>query len=169
MAEPPTIQYRGQQLTLLGRPARVGEAAPDFSALDSDLRPTRLSEYRGQVVLVSSVVALATPVCDVQTKRLEGEAADLGAQLLTISMDLPAVLRSYVEECGLRRMRVLTDIKWREFGLGYGVLIKEMGVLARGVFVVDGAGTLAYKQVVQEMTELPDLGRVLDEVRRLKK
>jgi thiol peroxidase len=60
-----------------------------------------------------------------------------------------------------------SDHREAAFGQAYGVLIKELRLLARAVFVVDQAGTLQYLQVVKELANEPDYGKVLQAVSRL--
>jgi len=166
---PGVITFQEQPLTLLGNEVRVGDAAPDFTATGTDLGPVTLSEHRGKVVILSSVPSLDTPVCDAQTRRFNAEAAALGddVKILTISMDLPFAQARWCGMAGVDAVKTLSDHRDAAFGRAYGVLIKELRLLARAVFVVDRSGTLRCVQVVGEITDEPDYEAVLRAVREL--
>ena len=85
------VTIKGNPLTLLGKRVKVGETAPEFQALDNDLNPVNFSEFKGKIVIISSVPSLDTPVCSVMTQRFNVEAEKLGSdvEILTLSMDLP--------------------------------------------------------------------------------
>ncbi len=162
-----TIQ--GIPLTLIGEEVEVGKAAPDFEALDNDLNPVRLSSLRGKVCVLSSVPSLDTPVCDVETRKFNEEAGRLSPDVavLTISMDLPFAQKRWCGAAGVDRVQTLSDHRDAQFGTSYGVLIKELRLLARAVFVVDREGAIRYIQVVNEVTNEPDYDSVLDAVKSL--
>ncbi len=149
---------QGRPLTLVGGELRVGEQATDFEAVATDLSSVKLSSFRGKVVIISAVPSLDTPVCDIQTRRFNERAAALGGNVavLTISMDLPFAQRRWCGAAGVDNLMTLSDHRDAEFGRAFGVLIKELRLLARAVFVVDAEGIIRYKQVVNELTNEPD-------------
>jgi len=159
---------RGNPLTLVGNEVKVGDRAPDFVALDNNLAAVSFSSFRGKVRILSSVPSLDTPVCDVQTRRFNQEAANLGpnVQILTISMDLPFAQKRWCGAAGVTEVRTLFDHREASFGAAYGVLIKELRLLARAVFVVDARGVIQYIQIVNELTQEPDYKAVLDAARK---
>jgi thioredoxin-dependent peroxiredoxin len=163
------ITMKGNPLTLLGRAVREGEPAPDFQVLDNNLSPVNLSSFRGKKCIISSVPSLDTPVCDLETRRFNQEAARLGAdvQILTISMDLPFAQKRWCGAAGVERVLTLSDHRDASFGMAFGVLIKELRLLARAVFVLDAQGVVRYLQIVKEQAEEPDYQAVLDAVLRL--
>ena len=63
---------KGNPVALSGAEVKPNQPAPDFSAVDTALQPVRLSGARGKVLILSSVPSLDTPVCDTETRRLEG-------------------------------------------------------------------------------------------------
>jgi thiol peroxidase len=164
------ITRKGNPLTLLGKALKVGDPAPDFEALDNNLTPVRLSSFKGKTCVISSVPSLDTPVCDMETRRFNQEAGNLGAgvQVLTISMDLPFAQKRWCGAAGVERVITLSDHKDAVFGRAYGVLIKELRLLARAVFVVDAKGILRYSQLVKEQSQEPDYDAVLAAVKDLK-
>jgi thiol peroxidase len=169
MAERPgVITMKGNPLTLVGQEVHVGDQAPDFEVLANDLSPFTLSSLKGKVVIICSVPSLDTPTCDIETRWFNEEAANLGpnVMILTISMDLPFAQKRWCGAAGVDRVTTYSDHREAAFGQAYGVLIKELRLLARAVFVVDKAGTLQYLQVVKELANEPDYGEVLKAVGR---
>lgn len=163
------ITRRGNPLTLMGDELRVGDAAPEFVVLDNDLSPVTLSSFRGKVCIISSVPSLDTPVCDMETRRFNEEAGKLGDEvvILTVSMDLPFAQKRWCGLAGVDKVTTLSDHRDAAFGKAYGVLIKELRLLARAVFVVDREGRIQYIQLVKELTEEPNYEAVLDAVKKL--
>jgi len=163
------VTMKGNPLTLLGEEIKVGDAAPDFLVLDNDLAPVRLSSFRGKVCVIASVPSLDTPVCDLETRRFNEEATRLGPELvmLTISMDLPFAQKRWCGAAGVTGVRTLSDHRDASFGTSYGVLIKELRLLARAVFVVDREGTVQYVELVNEITNEPDYEAALSAVGRV--
>jgi thioredoxin-dependent peroxiredoxin len=164
MAERPgAVTFQGNPLTLLGKDVKAGEKAPEFEALDNGLSPVKLAKYQGKVVIISAVPSLDTPVCDLETRRFNEEAAKLGEDVvvLTISMDLPFAQARWCGAAGVKHVTTLSDHKEASFGLAYGVLIKELRLLSRAVYVVDRKGVIRYVEVVKEITHEPDYDSAL--------
>ena len=163
------ITMKGNPLTLVGPQLSVGDSAPDIEVLDNDLSPIKLSSFKGKVCILSIVPSLDTPVCDMQTRRFNEEAGKLSddVAILTISMDLPFAQKRWCGAAGADKVVTLSDHRDAAFGEAYGVLIKELRLLARAIFVVDKNGTLKYSQLVKEVTEEPDYEAALDAVKKL--
>ena len=163
------ITMKGNPLTLVGQELKVGDQAPDVTLLDNELNPVQLSSFKGKVVVISAVPSLDTPVCDLETRKFNEEAANLGpdVQILTISMDLPFAQARWCAAEGVDRLTTLSDHRDASFGNAYGVLIKELRLLARCIFVVDKEGTIRYIQLVPELTSEPDYEAVLEAVKEL--
>lgn len=161
------VTMKGLPLTLVGSEVSVGDRAPDFEALNNDLQPVRLSQFAGKTVILSSVPSLDTPVCDMETRRFNQEAEKLGEDVvvLTISMDLPFAQKRWCGAAGVTRVITLSDHRDASFGQTYGVLIKELRLLARAVFVVGPDGVIKHSQLVKEITQEPDYAAVLDAVK----
>jgi thioredoxin-dependent peroxiredoxin len=163
------VTMKGNPLTLLGPELKVGDKAPEFEALNNDLAPVRLSSFKGKICLIASVPSLDTPVCDLETRRFNTEAAKLSpeVQILTISMDLPFAQKRWCGAAGVDKVMTLSDHKEASFGLAYGVLIKELRLLARAVFLIDKEGALRHVEIVKELTEEPDYEKVLSILKTL--
>jgi thiol peroxidase len=164
-----SITFQGNPLTLLGSELKVGDKAPDFELLDNDLGPVNLSSFGGKVCVISSVPSLDTPICDMETRRFNEEAGKLGdhVSILTVSMDLPFAQKRWCGAAGVEKVTTLSDHRDAKFGENYGVLIKELRLLARAIFVVDQEGVIQYIQLVKEVTEEPDYDAVIAAVGKL--
>jgi len=163
------ITMKGNPLTLVGSEVKVGQAAPDFAALDNSLAPVKLSSFRGKTCILVSVPSLDTPVCDMESRRFNEEAGRLGSDVLVlvISMDLPFAQKRWCGMAGVSKVQTLSDHRDASFGNSFGVLIKELRLLARAVFIVDKQGILRYTQLVKEVTKEPDYQDVLDALKKL--
>jgi len=164
------IAMKGNPLTLMGNELKVGDRAPDAEVLSNDLSPVTLSSFRGKISIISSVPSLDTPVCDMETRRFNEEAGKLGDSvvILTISMDLPFAQKRWCGAAGVEKVVTLSDHRDAAFGKAYGVLIKELRLLARAVFVVDPEGIVQHIQLVKDLTEEPDYEAALDAVKSLR-
>lgn len=156
------VTMKGKEVTLVGNEVKVGDAAPDAELTANDLSAVKLSSFRGKVCIISSVPSLDTQVCDVMTRRFNKEAAGLGADVavLTVSMDLPFAQKRWCGAAGVENVQTLSDYREGSFGQAYGVLIKELRLLARAVFVVDKEGVVRYTEIVKELTDEPDYDAV---------
>ncbi len=163
------VTFKGEPLTLLGPELKVGDLAPPFTLVDTDLQPVSLADTHGKVRLITVVPSLDTPVCDAMTRRFNEEAARLSDDLVvyTVSVDLPFAQKRWCGNAGIERIRTLSDYQERAFGLGYGLLVKEIKLLARAVLVIDRQGRIAYRQIVGEIAEEPNYQAALEAVRKL--
>jgi thiol peroxidase len=163
------ITMKGNPLTLIGKELKIGDLAPDVEVLDNNLSPVKLSSFRGKICVISSVPSLDTPVCDMETRRFNQEAAKLSSeiQMLTISMDLPFAQKRWCGAAGVDNVVTLSDHRNASFGTAYGVLIKELRLLARSVFVVDREAIIRYIQMVNEISEEPDYDAIMNAVNNI--
>jgi len=157
------ITFQGGPLTLVGPEIKVGDDAPDAQVLANDLSPVALSDSRGKVVVLSCVPSLDTPVCDTQTRRFNEAAASLGGEvaIITASMDLPFAQARWCGAAGVDAVQTVSDHRDAALGQAYGVLIKELRLLSRAVFVIDRGGKVVHAQYVKEITEEPDYDAAL--------
>jgi thiol peroxidase len=159
------VKFRGQEVTVLGADLKPGEAAPEFSVQTLEWMPFHgLADTLGKVRIIAAVPSLDTDVCDRETRRFNLEAAALGKDItiLVISNDLPYAQKRWCGAAGVEQVTVLSDHMTADFGLKYGVLIKEARVLRRAVFVVDRAGKLAYVAYMPALGVEPNYAEVLD-------
>jgi thiol peroxidase len=168
---PGAVTFKGNPLTLIGPEIRTGQAAPDFTVIDTGLQPFHLSAGRGKVLILSAVPSLDTPVCDTETRRFNQEAGQLGdgVEIWTISMDLPFAQKRWCGAAGITHVKTLSDFRDRAFGHAYGTLIKEgplAGLEARAVFVVGRDGHVAHVEYVKDVTTEPSYEAALAAARR---
>lgn len=163
------ITFKGDPLTLVGSEVSVGTTAPDFSAVANDLSSYKLSDDKGKVIVIASVPSLDTGICDKETRKFNELAASLGDNvvILTISMDLPFAQARWCGAAGVERVKTVSDYKEADFGNKYGLLIKELHLLARAVLVIDPQGAIQYYQLVPEIAQEPDYDAVIEAVKRL--
>ncbi|QTA85589.1 thiol peroxidase [Desulfonema magnum] len=163
------ITMKGNPLTLLGKELKKGDLAPEFEVIDNDLSPVRFSSYQGKICVISSVPSLDTPVCDIQTRRFNQEAGNLSSDvvILTLSMDLPFAQKRWCGAAGVDKVVTLSDHRDAAFGSNYGLLIKELRLLARAVFVVDREGIIQHTQIVREIADEPDYDAVTGALSKL--
>jgi thiol peroxidase len=158
------VTFKGNPLTVLGNEVKTGQQAPDFEVVANDMSVVSFSSFAGQVCIICAVPSLDTPVCDTETRRFNEEAGKLGenVKILTISMDLPFAQKRWCAAAGIKNLQTLSDYREANFGTTYGILIKEMRLLARAIFVVDKTERINYIQLVKEMSSEPDYQAVLD-------
>jgi thiol peroxidase len=159
------ITFHGNGLTLVGTPVEEGMQAPTFQVLDPDLNPVTLEQYSGRTLILATVPSLDTGVCSMEAKRFNDEASGLSdVDVVIVSMDLPFAQARWKQENAIENIVTLSDHKDATMA-GYGLLIKELRLLARCVMVVDRKGTVTYTQLVPEVTSEPDYDAALKAAR----
>ncbi|MEE8577168.1 MAG: thiol peroxidase [candidate division Zixibacteria bacterium] len=163
------MTIHGNPLTLLGELVQTGRQAPDFEVIDKDLSAVKFSSFAGKVCIISCVPSLDTSICDIMTRKFNEEAVELGDDVvvLAISMDLPFGQSRWCIAADVKNVYVLSDHRTASFGKAFGVLIKELRLLARAVFVLDKEGIIRYAQLVGEVTDEPDYDAALEAVKEL--
>lgn len=156
------VTFQHEPVTLIGEEIKVGDEAPDFTVLANDLKEVSLSDYKGKVKLIAAVPSIDTDVCSEETKRFNEEADKLeNVHVLTISMDLPFAQTRWCAANGVKNLDTLSDHRDADFGEKYGVLMKELRLLARAIFVVDSSDKVTYVEYVDEVTNHPDYQKAL--------
>lgn len=164
------ITFKGNPLTLVGNEVKLGDTAPDFTVLANDLSPVNFSSFAGKPVVISSVPSLDTPICDMSTRRFNEEAIALGSNvaILTISMDLPFAQARWCGASDVKDVITLSDHRDASFGLSFGLLIKELRLLARAVFVIDKNSKIQYIELVPEIAQEPNYEAALEALKKCK-
>jgi len=163
------ITFQGNPLTLLGTEIKVGDKAPEFTALGGDLSPVKLSDYAGKVVILSVFPSVDTPVCAAQNRVFNKQAAGLGEDIAIIGLsnDLPFALGRFCGAEGIDKVVTLSDHKDVDFGSKYGFLIEELRLLARGTVVIDKEGIVKHIEYVPEVTNEPNYDAALEAAKAL--
>ncbi len=163
------VTFKGNPVTLLGHEVKVGDQAPNFTVLANDLSPVTLDTYKGAVKLISVVPSIDTGVCDAQTRRFNEEASKLeNVKVLTVSVDLPFAQKRWCASAGLENVVTLSDHRDLSFGEAYGVVMKELRLLARAVFVVDSSDKVTYVEYVSEGTSHPNYEAAIEAAKAAK-
>ncbi len=158
------FEFKGHEVTVVGEDIKAGQLAPGFTATTQEWLPFKgLEDTSGKVRIIASLPSLNTSVCDRETRRFNEEAANLGEDIviLTVSMDLPFTLRNWCAAAGIDKVLTLTDHKAAEFGENYGVLLKELRIFRRAIFVVDRSGTVVYADYMPVLGDEPNYADVL--------
>ena len=163
------VTFKNNPVTLLGKEVSVGDNAPDFTVLANDLSPVTLTDSKGKIRLISVIPSIDTGVCSKQTRTFNEKVSSLSedVQLLTISVDLPFAQARWCAAEGLDNVQVLSDHRDLSFGEAYGVIIKELRLLTRSVFVVDKDDKVTYVEYVAEGTDHPDYEKAIESVKQL--
>lgn len=160
------IKFAGNAMTLVGKEIKVGDTAPDFTALTPELTPLSLSSTKGNVRVISVVPSIDTSVCDMQTRWFNEEAAKIeGLTVLSISVDLPFAIKKYCATKGIDNIKTLSDHKTLDFGLKYGFVIEELRLLARGTIVIDRNDIVRHVEYVPNVSDHPDYAKVMTTVK----
>ena len=165
------VTMKGNPIVLVGNEVKVGDKAPDFEVVDKDLSAVKFSSLAGKICVITSVPSLDTSVCDIMTRKFNEEAVKLGddVAVLAISMDLPFAQKRWCGAAGVKNIQALSDHRSASFGQAYGVLIKDLRLLARAVFVIDRKGIVRYANIVPEIAQEPNYNEVLKTVKELAK
>jgi len=165
------VTFHNDPVTLLGNEVKVGDAAPEFSVLANDLSPVTLADSKGSIRLISVVPSIDTGVCAKQTRTFNEAATELSddVKILTISVDLPFAQARWCGAEGIDAVQTLSDHRDLSFGEAYGVVIKELRLLARSIFVIDKDDKVVYVEYVSEVTDHPDYDKALEVVKNLTK
>lgn len=164
-----TVTFANDPITLLGNEVKIGDTAPNFNVLSNDLETVTLNDYEGKVKLIITVPSLDTGVCSEETIRFNKEADSLNnVQVLTISMDLPFAQTRWCGANGVKNLDTLSDHRHADLGKNYGVLIEELRLLTRAIFVVDSNNKVTYVEYVSEATNHPDYEKALEAARTAK-
>ncbi|MEO0203371.1 MAG: thiol peroxidase [candidate division WOR-3 bacterium] len=156
------ITFKGKALNLYGKFPEIGKYAPNFVAIDGDLKELTLDDFSDKIKIISSVPSLDTEVCSIETRKIDELMGKFPENyvFITISMDLPFAQKRW---CGINNIKntiTLSDYKYRSFGINYGVHVVELGLLARCIFIIDKENKLRYVQLVKELANEPDYNEI---------
>lgn len=164
-----SVKFKGSPVKLVGDEIKVGDFAPSVKLKGNDLGYVLVGGKKDKVQVINVVPSLDTPVCQIQTKQFNKEAANLpNVEVFVVSMDLPFAQGRFCSVEGIENVKALSDFRNKEFGNKYGVLIDDSplsGLLARAVFVVDENGKVIYKELCEEITNEPNYENALNAIK----
>ena len=163
------VTFKSSPLTLVGRVLKEGLTAPDFKVITGDLKEVGLADFSGKIKIITSFPSLDTPVCDLQVKEFNQRAAGFSSEVIVvaISKDLPFAQKRFCQEHEIKNVLVFSDYKLSSFAINYGLLIKELNLLARSVLIVDKNDIVRYIQIVGELTHSPDYEAALNRLQEV--
>lgn len=163
------VTFKGTPLTLIGNEVKIGDKAPFFTVLDENLKEITLKDFENKVVLISVTPSLDTPICDMQARNFENYATQFSKEFafLNISMDLPFAISRFCKSNNITKIKTLSDYRDRNFGENYGVLIKELKLLTRSIFILDKKHIVRYCEIVPEATNHPNYDLALTELKKI--
>ena len=154
MSRPSAVTFKGAPMTLLGEEAAIGSSAPEFVLhyYEGGMQTIRKTDLVGKPSIISVVPSLDTGVCQVQTKKFNEALVSLDGSVnaVTVSRDLPFAQNRFCGAEDVKQMQVGSDYQTGDFGVAWGVMIDELKLLARAVFVLDSNGVVTYAEVVPE-------------------
>ncbi len=161
------VTFQGNAVNLVSNTLNVGDVAPDFEFCKNDLNSITLSELKGNVVILSVVPSLDTPVCQTSARKFNEKAAALSSvKVLCVSKDLPFASGRFCTTEGIENVITASDFRNdSDFGSKYGVEIKDSalrGLLTRCIYVIDKDGKIAYVELVSEITSEPNYDKALE-------
>lgn len=162
-------KMKGNPVDLTGPELKAGDAAPtDFTLTANDMKPVTGADLAGKKRIICTVPSLDTPVCDVEMKRFNEEAAKLdGVSVYAVSVDLPFAMKRWCGATGSERVSTLSDYKARDFGPAFGVWAAGMGLLARAVFVIGEDDKVKHVEYVSEIASEPNYDAALEAAKAL--
>ena len=163
------VTLDGNPLTVIGDQLEVGDKAPNFNLLATDMSWVTLADSAGKIRLISVVTSLDTGVCDAQTRRLNEEISGMGDNVVgyTTSVDLPFAQARWCGTAGVERVQALSDHRDMSFGDAYGTHIKELRQEQRAIFIVDANDIIRYVEYVPEIGQHPDYEATLAALKEL--
>ena len=162
-----TISFKGTPVTIEDK-LSLGDVFPNFRAITKTLSEFELSDYKGKKVIVNTFPSVDTGVCALQTIKFNKEVGDLAdTVVITVSKDLPFALGRFCVDKEINNAITVSDYKYRDFETNNGLLIEELGLLSRAVFVLDEEGVIRYKEVLEEVGEEPNYNNALDALKKL--
>lgn len=170
MSHSKQITFAGNPVTILGTEAKVGQVAPNFTAVKQDLSPFDFYKgTEGKVKVISIAPSIDTGVCALQTIRFNEEAGKLKdqVQIVTLTVDLPFAQKRYCAAEGIANIDVVSDHRDLDFGLKYGFVLEGLRLLTRGIVVVDQENVIQYVEYVPEVTHHPDYDKALEAIQSL--
>lgn len=162
--------FNNKPIQIQGEELKVGDVAPDFEVINIDMAPIKLSDFKGKVVVINAIPSVDTPICNKQIIRFNQEATLLNdAIIIFVSVDLPFALERFCGTNGINNVKITSDYKNMDMGSKYGIIINDMKIYSRAVFVVDKEGIIRYSEYTPEVNSHPNYDKALEIVKKYSK
>lgn len=155
--------------TILGDDVEVGQMAPEFTSMYPGWKPIKpLEQSKGKVIILCAVPSIDTETCDIETRRFNEEASKVSDDIVIyiVSTDFPFAQKRWCAAAGVDKVKLVSDVLEAEFGLKYGLLIKERRYFRRAVFIVDREGKLTYVNYIPILGQEPNYAEVLEAAKK---
>jgi len=126
------------------------------------------SIFKKALIILCAVPSIDTETCDIETRRFNEEASKLSDDIViyVVSTDFPFAQKRWCAAAGVDKVKLVSDVLEAEFGLKYGLLIKERRFFRRAVFIVDREGKLTYVDYIPILGQEPNYAEVLEEAKK---
>jgi len=161
------VKFKGNPLTITG--IMPGITSPDFRVISQNMDLIKFSNFKDKIKVITSFPSLDTPVCDLQVKEFSKIATSLSEDIVIIgiSCDLPFAQKRFCEVNEIKNVYIFSDYRFHSFGINFGILIKELKLLARTVFIIDKMNNIRYSEIVEELTDQPDYEKALENLKKV--
>jgi thioredoxin-dependent peroxiredoxin len=147
-----------------------GTTAPTLRYVKQDKTEATLAEHRGEVVVLIAFPSVDTSTCALETRTFNKLATNMGARVVSISVDLHYALRRFCAAEGIDRVEAGSDFRYHDAAHVWGAAIVEgnmTGTLGRITWVIDKEGVIRYLEVAPELGTEPDYDAAIAAVKGL--
>ena len=160
------ITLQGNKINTNGEAPKVGQEAPDFLLVDSELNNVTLSAYKNKYIVLNIIPSLDTPVCQKSTKIFNERVTTMSdVVVLAVSADLPFAMKRFCTSENINSVIPLSMMRSRNFAKDYGVLLVDgplSGITARAVIVIDKSNKIIHSELVNEIANEPNYDDALN-------
>lgn len=163
------ITYNKRKVTLVGRKLKTQDFAPFCALVNPDMNKVRLSDFNGRIKVITTFMSLDSEICADQVLEFEKRAANIldDIAVIGISKDLPFAQKRFGTVHGIEKVELLSDYRRSSFGVNYGLLIKELDLLARALVVIDKNNTIRYIHVLDDAARSPDIHEWFNSIEKI--
>ena len=157
------VFFKNIPVSLIGRRLKIDGYAHNFKVVDRELNNINLVNFGDKIKIITTFPSLNTSVCSLQVKKFNNELYKKSDDIvyLGISKDLPFAQKVFCDDNNISNIILLSDYKYSSFGINYGLLIKELNLLARSALIIDRNNVLRYLQIADETTNELDYENIL--------
>ena len=168
-----TVAFQGKKTTLNNNVLKVGDKAPSFHAVKTDLSEMKVGGAKKQVQIIAFVPSLDTGTCALETVAFNKQVSKMKNVTITVvSKDLPFAQGRFCKSNNIKNVTTVSDFKHAKNALKYGATITAPkfleGYFGRVVYIVDTKGKIAYVQVVKEITKEPNYKAIIKALKTIK-
>jgi len=160
-----SVTLKGNPQNTNGELPPVGQQAPDFTLVNTDLADVKLSDFQGKRVVLNIFPSVDTPTCAQSVRHFNAEVSALkNTEVVCVSQDLPFALARFCGAEGLDQVTTASAFR-SSFADDYGVRLTDgplAGLTARAVVVVDEQGKVLHTELVSEISSEPNYEAALN-------